>query len=246
MDLGLKGKFSLITGGTHGIGLATARSLASEGCHVAICSRTPERLAEAKVELMQYGVEVLTFQADALNDADVIGVMDALGKKWSQLHILVNNVGGGGRWGKPSIEETEIATWREVYQKNAGAATLFTQRALTPMRLQKWGRVVTITSIYGKEGGGRPWFTMAKTAEVALMKSLALTRELVRDGITFNSVAPGGIKIPGTGFDEEEKRDPERFKAMLDDEYPLGRMGLPEEVGSVVAFLCSERASLVN
>ena len=78
------------------------------------------------------------------------------------------------------------------------------------------------------------------------MKSLSLMHYLVRDGITFNSVAPGGIYIPGTGFDEEKQVNPEEFQAMIEKEYPLGRMGTPEEVASVVVFLCSELASLVN
>jgi 3-oxoacyl-[acyl-carrier protein] reductase len=246
MDLGIAGKRALVTGGTHGIGLAIAQALAAESCHVAICSRTAERVEAARAQLASSGVEVLALQADALDDGDIHRVMDEIDHRWGALDILVNNVGGGGRWGKPSVEDTGIATWREVYQKNAGAATLFTQRALVPMRRQKWGRVVAITSIYGKEGGGRPWFTMAKAAEVALMKSLALDRDLVRDGITFNSVAPGGIRIEGTGFDDEEARDPKAFQAMIDRDYPLGRMGKPAEVAAMVAFLCSERAALVN
>jgi len=246
VELKIKGKYALVTGGSHGIGLAIAQSLASEGCHVAICSRNSERLKEAETLLSVFGVQVLAFQADALHDSDILKVMDAIESRWGQLHILVNNVGGGGRWGKESIEETPIETWREVYQKNAGAATLFVQRAIPMMRKQKWGRVVTITSMYGKEGGGRPWFAMAKSAEVALTKSLSLTPYLVRDGITFNSIAPGGIYIPGTGFEDEKRRDPQAFQVMIDREYPLGRMGKPEEVAAVVTFLCSEAAALVN
>jgi 3-oxoacyl-[acyl-carrier protein] reductase len=69
---------------------------------------------------------------------------------------------------------------------------------------------------------------------------------LVREGITFNSVAPGGIAIAGTGFDDEKRRDPAAFERMIDSEYPLGRLGTPEEVAAVVAFLCSTQASLVN
>src|SRR5262249_49740063 len=157
-----------------------------------------------------------------------------------ELQILVNNVGGGGRWGNESIEETELRVWSEVYEKNAMAAVRFTRRALPHMRRGKWGRVVTITSIYGgKEGGGRPWVTMAKAAETGLMKSLSAMTDLARDGITFNSVAPGGIYIAGTGFEDEQWRDPGGFQRMVDAEYPLGRLGTPEEVAAVVTFLCS-------
>ncbi|SRR6266567_2667474 len=77
-------------------------------------------------------------------------------------------------------------------------------------------------------------------------KSLSTMTYLVREGITFNSVAPGGIAIAGTGFDDEKRRDPAAFERMIDAEYPLGRLGTPEEVAAVVAFLCSTQASLVN
>jgi 3-oxoacyl-[acyl-carrier protein] reductase len=78
------------------------------------------------------------------------------------------------------------------------------------------------------------------------MKSLSAMSYLVRDGITFNSVAPGGIYIEGTGFEDEKRRDPVAFQRMVDAEYPLGRLGTPEEVAAVVTFLCSQQASLVN
>jgi len=106
--------------------------------------------------------------------------------------------------------------------------------------------VVTIASLLGREGGGRPWFNMAKSAEISLMKTLAMNASLARDGITFNSVAPGAIMIPSTGWEEEQKKDPEKFKKMVDLQFPLDRLGTPEEVANVVVFLCSEKASLVN
>lgn len=247
MNLGLEGKFALVTGGSHGIGLASARRLAAEGCHIAICSRSQERLDAALKELEPFGGRLLVVAADVLEAEAADRVMDIVDAEWGGLDILVNNVGGGGRWGKETVEDTDLRVWSEVHEKNAMAAVRFTRRALPHMRRRKWGRVVTITSIYGgKEGGGRPWFTMAKAAETGLMKSLSAMAYLVREGITFNSVAPGGIYIPGTGFEDEQRRDPEGFRRMVDQEYPLGRLGTPEEVAAVVAFLCSTEASLVN
>jgi 3-oxoacyl-[acyl-carrier protein] reductase len=246
MDLGLRGKFALVTGGSHGIGLATAHALAAEGCNIGICSRNAERLATARVELATHGGETLALEMDALVPDSIEGVMDLVEARWGQLDILVNNVGGGGRWGSASVETTPIEVWTQVYQKNAMAAVQFTRRALPLMRRRRWGRIVSITSIYGKEGGGRPWFNMAKSAEAALMKTLARTADLVRDGITFNSVAPGGIWIPGTGFESEQRQDPGGYQAEIDRTYPLGRLGRPEEVADLVTFLCSERASLIN
>lgn len=247
MDYRLKGRSALVTGGSHGIGLATARQLAAEGCNIAICSRSEARLRSATAELEAYGVRTLAVAADLIESSAADHVMDTVEQEWGEIQILVNNVGGGGRWGNEIVEETELRVWSEVYEKNAMAAVRFTRRALTLMRRAKWGRVVTITSLFGgNEGGGRPWFTMAKAAETALMKSLSRMTYLVRDGITFNCVAPGGIHIPGTGFDGERDRDPEGFAQMIDLEYPLGRLGTADEVAAVVAFLCSQQASLVN
>jgi 3-oxoacyl-[acyl-carrier protein] reductase len=87
---------------------------------------------------------------------------------------------------------------------------------------------------------------MAKAVQMSLMKSLGLQRDLARGNITFNSVAPGAIMIPDTGWAAQRDKDPQAFDAMLEREYTLGRLGTPEEVADVVTFLCSERASLVN
>jgi len=246
VDLGIKGKYALVTGGTHGIGLAIALALADEGCNVAVCSRNQARVARAVADLKARGVEGIGLCADVLIRSDIERVMKAVIGSWGTIHILVNNVGGGGRWGSPIVEETPEEVWIDVYNKNAMAAVRFTMRAIPFMRKQKWGRVITITSVYGREGGGRPWFNMAKTAQTTLMKNLALNYDLARDGITFNSVAPGCIMIPDTGWDYEQKKDPEAFKKMLDEKFPLGRLGTPEEVASVVVFVCSEQASLLN
>ena len=165
---------------------------------------------------------------------------------WGTIHILVNNVGGGGRWGSSNVEETSEDVWTDVYNKNAMAAVRFTRLVIPHMRRQKWGRVVTIASRLGKEGGGRPWFNMAKSAEISMMKTLAMTAYLAREGITFNTVAPGSIMIPNTGWETEALADPEAFEKKLDAEFPLGRLGTPEEVADVVAFVCSEKASLLS
>lgn len=246
MDLGIEGKYALVTGGSHGIGRAIALALAEEGCNVAICARNRGRVEETVAELKVKGVKSIGVSADVLILDDINGVIRTVIDAWGAIHILVNNVGGGGRWGSPIIEETQEQVWLEVYSKNFLAAVRFTKQAIPFMRKQKWGRVVTITSVYGREGGSRPWFNTAKAAQTALMKNLALNCDLVRDGITFNSVAPGCIMIPDTGWDDERRKDTVKFKKMVDEKFPLGRLGTPEEVASVVVFACSEQASLLN
>jgi len=246
MNLGLQGKIALVTGGSHGIGLATAKALAEEGCNVTICARDKERLYKATNELKSYGVDAIGVTADVLNPADISRVVETVIKRWGTVHILVNNVGGGGRWGSSIVEDTSEDVWMDVYNKNAMAAVRFTRLVIFYMRRQKWGRVVTVGSIFGREGGGRPWFNMAKSAEISLMKNLAMTHYLTRDEITFNTIAPGNVMIPDTGWEQESKTNPQAFADRLEREFPLGRLGTPEEVASVILFACSEKATLLN
>jgi len=219
MELGLKGKSALISGGTHGIGLAIADLLKEEGCKTFVFGRSKEKLDASGHEGTLY---------DALEGER--------GKAFSALpkcDILINNVGGGGRWGA-SVLATPIEVWDQIYAKNARIAVLLTRAVLPRMVKNKWGRVVTISSIHGKEAGGRPWFSVAKSAEISLMKSLSQDESLVRKNITFNTVCPGHIHVEG-------KADEEDLEAL-----PLGRMGTAPEVASVAVFLCSQQASLVN
>lgn len=246
MDLKIKGKYALVTGGTHGIGRSIALALASEGCNVAVCSRNIERVKKAGAELKTKKVDYLSIRADVTMKADIKKVMKQIIDKWGTIHILINNVGGGGRWGSEIVEDTDEKVWREVYEKNVFSAIRFTKLVIPYMRKQKWGRIVTITSIFGREAGGRPWFSMAKTAQTSFMKSLAIKHYLSKDGITFNSVAPGAIMIPDTGWEKMLKENPKKLKEFIKNELPIGRLGTPEEIADVVAFICSGKASLLN
>ena len=246
MDLKLEGKYALVTGGTHGIGKSIALALADEGCNICVCSRNAERVKKTEGELRQKGVDVLALQADVTIKEDIDNVVDKIIADWGTVHILINNAGGGGRWGKEAVEETDEEVWIEVYNKNVLSAIRFTNKVLPFMRRQKWGRVVAITSIFGREAGARPWFSTAKTAQTALIKSLARKSYLIQDGITFNSIAPGAIMIPGTGWEKELKENPRQVEEFINRELPLGRFGKPEEIAQVVVFICSEQASLLN
>ncbi len=246
MNLGLEGKVALVTGGSHGIGRSIALTLAREGCRVAICARRKERIDAVVGEIARTGGQAIGVEADVMEADDIDRVLATVIAAWGTIHILVNNAGGGGRWGSAVVEATSEDVWLDVYNKNAIAAMRFTMRALPSMRKQRWGRVVTITSSLGREGGGRPWFNMAKTAQTSLMKNLALTHDLARDGITFNSVAPGAVMIPDTGWEAERTKDPAAFATMVDREFPLGRLGTPDEVAYVVAMVCAEHATLLS
>lgn len=246
MELALKGKYALVTGGSRGIGRSIALALAEEACNVAICARNQEPLARTVAEIKARGVDGIGIAADVTVADDIERVMKTVIDSWGTIHILVNNVGGGGGLGNTAFEETPEDVWLEVYQKNALAAVRFTMKAIPFMLKQKWGRVVTISSLQGREGGGRPWYNMAKSAEISLMKTLAMNREYSRGGITFNSVAPGAIIFDDNEWDIFRKENPANFQKRVEAKSPQGRLGTPEEVASVVAFLCSEKASLVN
>lgn len=215
MDLGLGGKRVLVTGGSRGIGLAIARGLSSEGCRLSTCSR---RIAEYS------GFTHEHLSADLETAEGFVGLAEHIRDIWGYPDILVNNLGGGGRWGMDRDDLTPTEVWSQVYWKNAGVATELTRLCLPHMMQKKWGRVVTIASIYGREGGGRAPFNMAKASEISLMKCLALDRRY--EGITFNSVCPGPIEV---GNLQES-----------------GRMGKPEDVANLVAFLCSDRARWIS
>jgi 3-oxoacyl-[acyl-carrier protein] reductase len=247
MDLGLAGKLALVTGGTHGIGLATAISLAREGCRLIVCSRSAARVEQALETLLAISPGHRGHEFDALDR----GSVDDLVAKFAEddacsVDILVNNVGGGGRWGKADVLANGMEVWDEVYQKNVGVAIRLTTAFLPSMLEKQWGRVVGVTSIYGRHCGGRPWFNVAKFAETALFKNFSSNRDFIRRGVTFNTVAPGNIMIPDTGWAAEKDSDPAGFRKRMDEEFPLGRLGNPEEVADVITFLCSPRASLVN
>lgn len=226
INYALTGKTALVTGGSHGIGLATAKLLHEQGCKVAICARGQEQM-NAFTSGRDWTMG-LTF--DALDLTSIAPVVKTVKEVYGAIDILVNNVGGGGRWGDRP-ENTDIIVYQEVMTKNAFAAAEFTRHVIPHMSERYWGRVVTVGSMYGKEAGGAPWFVMAKAAEIALMKSLSLYGYLSED-ITFNTVVPGHIDIPGTGSDID--------KAI----YPI--MGTPEDVAAVIAFLCTDEAKHVN
>lgn len=247
MDLGLSGKLALVSGGTHGIGLATAISLARQGCRLIVCSRSAARVAQALEILHGITPGHRGYQFDALDRSSVDALIARVAEDEScYVDILVNNVGGGGRWGKSDVLANGMEVWDEVYQKNVGVSIQLTTAFLPGMLFQQWGRVIGVTSIYGRHCGGRPWFNVAKFAETALFKNFSSNREFIRSGVTFNTVAPGNIMIPETGWAAEKESDPAAFRKRMLEEFPLGRMGNPEEVAYVITFLCSQKASFVN
>jgi 3-oxoacyl-[acyl-carrier protein] reductase len=235
MDLSLTGKVAIVTGGSRGIGRAIALALASEGCRVAVCARGEDALQAVEAEVRERGVDALAVAADVTKADDIERLVAQTVERFGRLDILVNNAGARSR------EETDEA-WNEIYFSNVLAAVRATRAAVPHLRAAR-GCVVNIASIFGRESGGVPAYNAMKAAMISHAKAMAL--ELAPD-VRVNSVAPGSIAFPGGSWGRRLEEDPEGMRAFVEQNIPMGRFGTPEEVASVVVFLCSERASWVT
>ena len=241
MDFGIAGKNALITGGSRGLGRQSALSLAGEGVNVFICARGGDTVQETVAELSALGVKAQGAVADITNAGETAqafeGAINALGS----VDILINNVGGslGG-----ALEQTTEEQLDETFRLNLTGALQLIRLALPSMREQRWGRIVNITSIYGREHGGSFGYMTAKAAVIAASKHLALN--VAKDGITVNSVAPGSILFDGGPWDRFQQSQSEEVVNAFISTLPMGKFGWPEPIGDYVAFLASERAGLIT
>ncbi len=243
MDLSLQGKVAMVTGGSHGLGKQAADSLAREGCKVAICARGQENLDATVAELRGKGYEIMAVQADVMKQEDLKAFHDQAVAALGQVDILVNNA--GGRKGTADFQETGIETFREGMEFNFMSAVELISLVLPHMREQKWGRVISISSIYGREYGGSIDYMTGKAALIAFSKHLALN--LMKENVLVNCIAPGSIDFPGSSWDRfQQNSTPEQVDDFIDRNLPAGKFGWPEPIGDTVAFLASENASLIT
>ena len=243
MDLGIEGKVAMITGGSRGLGRQAAYSLAREGCKVSICARSQDQLDATVSEMAAAGYQVHGTQGDVTVEADATrfhrDTVDHLG----QPDILVNNV--GGRRGSVIFEETSLEQFREGLEVNLVSAYRMIALVLPHMREQGWGRIINISSIYGREHGGSIDYMAGKAGLIALSKHLAL--QLAPINVRVNSIAPGSIDFPGSTWDRfQQNNPPEVVDEFIARNLPAGRFGWPEPIGEMVAFLASDRADLVT
>ncbi|MBI2322266.1 MAG: SDR family oxidoreductase [Chloroflexi bacterium] len=242
MDLGLKGRVAIVTGASRGIGRAIALALAREGCRLAVCARGAPGLEEAAAAYRAAGAEaVLPVVADMMAAEDIDRLFDATLARWGRLDVLVANVGKGSRDAFLDLAEEE---WRASFELNFFSTLRCARRAAPVMVQQGSGAMVFIASIYGREAGGASPYNAAKAAVISLTKSMG--RELARSGVRVNSVAPGSVLFPGGSWERRVQADPKGMARLVDWEIARGQFGGPEEVASVVAFLCSDRASHVT
>ncbi|MDQ3810864.1 MAG: SDR family oxidoreductase [Chloroflexota bacterium] len=240
MDLGLRDKVAVITGSSRGLGKASALALAREGARVVLNGRTEATLRQAADEIRAEGGNVATVAADVSADSGCQALVDGALSAFGQIDILVNNAGGG----TPARIASPDSDWAAAIDWMFWPSLRLTRMVTPAMRERKWGVVIMMASIYGRELGGSSAYQVAKTAQISLAKTLA--KELAPDNIRVLSVAPGSISFPGGSWWRRQEQEPEAMARFVAQEMPLGRFGRAEEVGDVVAFLCSERASLVT
>ncbi len=247
MDLGIRGRVAMVAAGSKGLGRATALALAAEGCAVSICGRGTEALASAKADLEALGVPALTVVADVASAEDLARWHQATEAALGAIDILVTNTGGPKAAVFADLSEDDWAAGVESTLMNV---VRLSRLVLPGMRARHWGRIVHITSLVAKQP--LPLLTISSTLRAGLSGlTRTLATETARDGVTVNALLPGHVmtdrqthlaqvKSAADGLTVDEHLA--RTAAAI----PVGRIGNPEEVGAVIAFLCSGQAAYIT
>lgn len=248
MDLGIKGKNALVCGASKGIGNAIARELAKEGANLFLTARGKEKLEEEGKAIKELGCELLFAKPlDLSKSEDRKKLVKSALEHFGNIDILIHNVGGP----PPSFtSETDQEQWQNGFDQLFQSVVELNQAFLPGMKKNKWGRIITVTSLSVME----PIKTLAvsnaiRSATTSMLKSLA--DEVAKDNITVNCVAPGAIETERlTQLMEARIKQSGQSKEEYEKEYlssiPAARLGRPEEFAAVTAFLASERASYVT
>ena len=234
--MNLKSKIALITGAAQGIGKAIAARLAQEGASVVIADLNFNLAQATAAEMQNRGAKAIAFQADVSDSSQVEELIKKVLDNFSTIDILVNNAGIAKDALLVRMPEEE---WDQVIKINLKGAYNLTKRVAPLMMKQKSGRIVNMSSVVGLMGNaGQASYAASKAGLIGLTKSAA--KELASRGITVNAVAPGYIETAMT------EKLPQPAKDAFLNLIPLKRIGIPEDVANLVAFLVSDQAGYIT
>jgi 3-oxoacyl-[acyl-carrier protein] reductase len=241
MELELRGKRVLITGGSRGIGLAIGQAFAHEGASVCLLARRQQMLEQAagQIRALTSDASVMVASLDCSVEAEWRDLASEIRSLWGGLDVVVANA-GSGRSVPDALPEPE--RFQETWRQNFTTAEV-TARASLPL-LAEGGCLLFVTSIAGVEATGAPTdYSTAKKAVAALSKQLA---DKLAPRVRVNSLAPGNVLFDGGTWAEKLASDRAAVENMISTNVPMRRFGTPEEIASAVLFLCSERARFVT
>jgi 3-oxoacyl-[acyl-carrier protein] reductase len=248
MNLGLNNKIAIVTAASQGLGKASALALAQEGATVVICSRRLKEITDTATEIHEStGATVISKVADVTNVKDIQRVVSETKQQFGTIHVLVNNAGGPPTGSIASLTDED---WHKGHELTLMSMVRLTREVLPMMTAQRWGRIITITSIAAKQPINELLLSSAIRPGIhGLTKVLANLH--AKENITVNTICPGNIL---THRQEELSASRAKQRNVTLEEYlketasaiPAGRLGRPEEIGATVAFLSSEQASYIN
>ena len=236
MELGLKGKNAIVTGGSRGIGRCTALGLAAEGANVAICARGQEALDATAKEIEALGVNVHAAPCDVADSDALAAFLNDARNAFGGVDILINNPSGFGM-------TDDEAGWKISVDVDLMATVRATQTVAPWMAETGGGSIVHVSSISGLEPGSPPAYAAVKAALFNHAKTMA--QNLAPQNIRVNCIAPGSIYFEGGFWDMVKQNDADMFNGVVST-IPFGRMGSPEEVADAIVYIASSRANWVS
>jgi 3-oxoacyl-[acyl-carrier protein] reductase len=234
--MAFEGRVALVTGASQGIGHACALALAREGVSVAVTARNREKLDELVGAITASGGKATAFVMDVADEEQAKSAIKAVLTHFGKIDILVNNA---GITRDQLVLRMKRADWDMVLNTNLTSAFLCIQQVIPSMLKQRWGRIISVTSVFGQMGqSGQTNYAASKAGLIGL--TMAMAREVASRNITCNAVAPGFIDTNMTAVLSDE------FKQTAVKSIPLGRVGSPEDVASAVRFLASDEAGYIT
>ena len=243
MELNIKNKVALVTGGAQGIGSSISKNLLQEGSKVIITSRNLDAINDFKKENSAYVNNLYCINTELLDDKSISFVIDEINSFGLEVDILVNNAGHTMNIKDPFCDITD---WHKVFKLNFDVPVQLVNLMVPNMKKKKWGRIVNITSCAGLENSGPVTFSTVKAALTAYTRSMGRVLAIEEPGIVMTALFPGVVITKGGHWEEVLKTNPKHAEEYLKERCPLGRFGEIDEIGPIVAMYCSELASFCH